>query len=123
MLRLMAAPAMPTQGVDWGAEEAKENDRALSGEAPMREGLAVGTTALLVVVVVLRYHGLSELRWETVKENRDDAQLPTLAAAGSNRKEAVRRSDVKDPSSSESSKSSDDTTAVTADSSTNGRTP
>lgn len=70
--------APTTRGVDREAPgEAKEKDRAVSGEAPTREGLAVGTTALLVVVV-LKYHGFSELRWETVTENREEVDPPNL---------------------------------------------
>ena len=116
------------RGVDRAAGEAKEKDRALSGEAPTREGLAVGITARGVALVVVdRYHGVRESRWETVNEKREDVEPPSLAVVattGSNRSDAALvRHDAKAASSIESSKSSDDTTAVTTDSSTKGRTP
>lgn len=126
-------------GADGGvraAGEAKEKERAESGDAPTRDGLEEGTTAERgagVGAVVERYHGLSALS-ETLKAKRDEAE-PTLLPApvvvvstaapedGSNRSEAVRGYAVKDASSSESSKSSEHTAAVAAASSTNGLTP
>lgn len=122
MLLLMESMPLPLFGVDLAAGEAKEKDRALNGEAPINEGLAVGTTVR--VVVVERYQGLRESKWETVKEKRDDVDpLPDLAVAGSKRREVVLGYDANVLSSSEFSKSREDTRVVTAESSTNGRTP
>jgi hypothetical protein len=114
------------------AGEAKEKERAESGDAPTSDGLLeVGTTERepTEVGMVERYHGLMGLS-VGVTENRDEADptpaFPTTAAAdtaGSYRSDAVRGYAVKEASSSESSKSREHTTAVAGASSTNGRTP
>lgn len=104
--------------VERAAGEAKEKERAESGDAPMRDGLEVGTTERGPTddgVVVDRYHGLRVLSCDTVTENRDEAEptpmpfvpVASRAAAGSNRSDAVRGYAVNDASSSESSKSSE----------------
>lgn len=107
--------------------EAKESDRAFSGEISAGEGL-VGPTFDDDVSVRLRYHGFSESRWwDTVKENREEEHDPIFAVDftvdGSNRRDDARGYAEKSLKSSDSSKSNDDTTVVHADSSTKGRTP
>jgi len=109
------------------AGDAKEKERAESGDAPTSDGLLVGTTERepTGAGMVERYHGLTGLS-VGVTENRDEAE-PTPAfpttAAGSNRRDAVRGYAVNEASSSESSKSSEHTAVVAGASSTNGRTP
>jgi len=110
------------------AGDAKEKERAESGDAPTSDGLLlVGTTERepTDAGMVERYHGLTGLS-VGVTENRDEAE-PTPAfpttAAGSNRSDAVRGYAVNEASSSESSKSSEHTAVVAGASSTNGRTP
>ena len=95
-------------GVERAAGDAKENERAESGDAPTREGLEEGTTERgpaptgAAAGVVERYHGLSALS-DTLKAKRDEAEptarpppvtLPiavsTAAPVGSNRSDAVR---------------------------------
>lgn len=95
---------------------------------PSGDWLTVGPTLEADVSAKLRYHGFSESKWwETVNENREEAQEPTLAVdlidAGSNRRDEARGYVEKSLKSNDSSKSSDDTTDVVVDNSTNGLTP
>ena len=67
--------------------DAKEMDRALSGEiraGPRMEGEGlVGPALDDDVSVNVRFQGLTESKlWETVNENRDEAHEPILAVAG-----------------------------------------
>lgn len=118
------------------AGEAKEKDRAETGETPTRDGLEVGGPHS----VRLRYHGFKASKWETVNENLDevDPMLPRMVAAAavglgvgvvmvgmavaSKRSEEVRK-EVNGPSSRELSKSIEATTDVDDQTSTNGRAP
>lgn len=76
------------------AGDAKERDRALTGEmraGPSGEGL-VGPTSVADVSVKERYHGFSESKWwDTVKANLEEEQEPTFAVdlidEGSNRRD------------------------------------
>lgn len=86
-------------GVVLAAGDAKERDRALSGEmsaGPREEyWVVVGPTLEADVSAKLRYHGLSESRWcETVNEKREDEHEPILAVdfndEGSNRRDEAR---------------------------------
>ena len=95
-LVLLPPPLMLPRGV-LAAGDAKENDRALSGEisaGPSGDGL-VGPTFDADVSVKLRYQGLSESKWwDTVKEKREEEHDPILAVdfndEGSNRRDEVR---------------------------------
>lgn len=114
---------------DLAPGEAKEKERALSGEAPTREGLAAAGS------VRVRYQGLRESMWETVKEKREDIDPPPPnleealeMVAGSKRREEIRglltAAKAKGGcSSTESSRPTAETTAVDAHWSTNGRAP
>lgn len=74
--------------------DAKEKERALSGEMSAGEGV-VGPTLDAEVSERLRYHGLRESSWwETVKAKREEEHEPILAVdftvEGSNRRDEAR---------------------------------
>lgn len=78
-LASLSLPLMIPRGA-LAAGDAKEKDRALSGEISAGPNGVVGPTLDDDVSVKVRCQGLSESKWwETVKENLDEEQEPILA--------------------------------------------